>query len=56
MATFLKNRKFIAIGNNMAGSSSRMYVVEDADELKPLYDFYEKHLREVEYIGLSSAD
>ena len=50
--TFLKNRKFIAIGNNMAGSSSRMYVVEDADELKPLYDFYEKHLREVEYIGL----
>ena len=54
--TFLKNRKFIAIGNNMAGSSSTMYVVEDADELKPLYDFYEKHLREVEYIGLSSAE
>ena len=54
--TFLKNRKFIAIGNNMAGSASSMYVVEDEDELKPLYDYYEKHLREVEYIGLPGED
>ena len=56
MLTFLKNRKFFAIGNNMAGSASSMYVVEDADELKPLYDFYEKHLREVDYLDLPDAD